>query len=573
MLRSKTNTLVKIGFAMAMIASLTVASDMMSLSSSEPIFVVDQDKHLGEITIVQPEKYLNLAAVQDDASSGSKPAGGSTASDDDQPDHKHYNILSIDGGGIRGIIPTVLIQYIETESYAYARNMSYIKEDSRGIIEMKDLFDMVAGTSTGGLITTALVTPKEVNSKEAYNASFVMSIFEDKGAEIFKSQSINKGLLGIMITIMIMIGGVLGYRLGKNIFANQQVEDTNYKLRHYIKEAKKTAKHDDKMHDSETKTSALGSQLLKHMSVALTKKVEQIHYELIPEGQKLQELVESHDYWKIKEAERLLQEREGKYRESKQKKWIFCVFGLILGGALGYYIPVAVYYLGNSNYNRTVIDTYLKSFFGHAKVSDILTDECLIVAYSYNAQQPRFYSKYEVSKDPQIYDVGLDIAAGGSSAAPGYFDPKVFENGRGETEVLVDGGIIANNPSMYAFIFASEMNKKKNIRVVSIGTGQVKQPMIDPDNVSILTWVENLGDLIVDVEVTAHAYFTEFLAGKYHRYQVETELPLDAADGESIKALKKLGNNLLEQEKENLDILIRELVEERLSPKAKQTAK
>jgi hypothetical protein len=163
--------------------------------------------------------------------------------------------------------------------------------------------------------------------------------------------------------------------------------------------------------------------------------------------------------------------------------------------------------------------------------------------------------------------VTLDIAAGGSSAAPGYFDPKVFENGKGETEVLVDGGIIANNPSMYAFIFASEMNKKKNIRVVSIGTGQVKQPKIDPNNVSILTWVSNLGDLIVDVEVTAHAYFTEFLAGKYSRFQVETELPLDAADGESIKALKDLGTTLLEQEKANIDLLIREIVEERLAPK------
>lgn len=44
--------------------------------------------------------------------------------------------------------------------------------------------------------------------------------------------------------------------------------------------------------------------------------------------------------------------------------------------------------------------------------------------------------------------------------------------------------------------------------------------MIDPKNVNILTWVSNLGDLIIDVEVTAHAYFTEFLAGKYQRYQI-----------------------------------------------------
>ena len=26
---------------------------------------------------------------------------------------KHYNVLSIDGGGIRGVIPTVVIKYIE----------------------------------------------------------------------------------------------------------------------------------------------------------------------------------------------------------------------------------------------------------------------------------------------------------------------------------------------------------------------------------------------------------------------------------------------------------------------------
>jgi len=39
--------------------------------------------------------------------------------------------LSIDGGGIRGIIPTVLIQYIENESYKYALNHSYVPANSK----------------------------------------------------------------------------------------------------------------------------------------------------------------------------------------------------------------------------------------------------------------------------------------------------------------------------------------------------------------------------------------------------------------------------------------------------------
>jgi patatin-like phospholipase/acyl hydrolase len=157
----------------------------------------------------------------------------------------------------------------------------------------------------------------------------------------------------------------------------------------------------------------------------------EIHYELIQDGQQIEKLIESHDIWKIREGERLLQEREAKYRESKQKKWIICVMGLIVGGFLGYYIPTLAYYLGNSNYNRAVIDKYLKQYFGHAHPRHILTDECLIVSYSYNAHEPRFYSRYEAKRNPDVYNVTLDIAAGGSSAAPGYFDPKVFVNGKG----------------------------------------------------------------------------------------------------------------------------------------------
>lgn len=167
----------------------------------------------------------------------------------------------------------------------------------------------------------------------------------------------------------------------------------------------------------------------------------------------------------------MLTDFEARYREGKEKKWIIFAIFLVLGGVIGYYLPIAVFYLGNSNYNRATIDAILFDYFGHATMDEILTDEALVVAYSYNAQEPRFYSKYESKRNPDVYDVSLDIAAGATSATPGYFDPRIYENKKGEREVLVDGGIIANNPSMYAFIFASEFHKKENIRIISIGTG------------------------------------------------------------------------------------------------------
>ena len=48
-------------------------------------------------------------------------------------------ILSIDGGGIRGILPLALLTEIETQ---------------RGLCA--DLFDMVAGTSVGGIIASGV---------------------------------------------------------------------------------------------------------------------------------------------------------------------------------------------------------------------------------------------------------------------------------------------------------------------------------------------------------------------------------------------------------------------------------
>ena len=55
-----------------------------------------------------------------------------------------------------------------------------------------------------------------------------------------------------------------------------------------------------------------------------------------------------------------------------------------------------------------------------------------------------------------------------SAAAPLYFDPKVIGN-----QTLVDGGIIANEPALYAVLHAKyALNVDPDtIRMVSIGTG------------------------------------------------------------------------------------------------------
>ncbi|CDP11077.1 unnamed protein product [Coffea canephora] len=62
-------------------------------------------------------------------------------------------ILSIDGGGIRGIIPGVILGFLESEL------QKLDGEDAR----LADYFDVISGTSTGGLVTAMLAAPNDKN--------------------------------------------------------------------------------------------------------------------------------------------------------------------------------------------------------------------------------------------------------------------------------------------------------------------------------------------------------------------------------------------------------------------------
>ena len=63
------------------------------------------------------------------------------------------------------------------------------------------------------------------------------------------------------------------------------------------------------------------------------------------------------------------------------------------------------------------------------------------------------------------------MAAAASGSAPAFFDPTSHTNGYGIEEKLIDGAVICNNPSFYAYMISHIFNKKRNFRIISLGTG------------------------------------------------------------------------------------------------------
>lgn len=79
-----------------------------------------------------------------------------------------YFILSIDGGGVRGIIPARILQEIE----------------QRAGKSIYQLFNLMVGNSTGGLIVMALAAP-DSNSNVKYKAKDIVKLYIERSKDIF----------------------------------------------------------------------------------------------------------------------------------------------------------------------------------------------------------------------------------------------------------------------------------------------------------------------------------------------------------------------------------------------------
>src|ERR1700754_2691236 len=84
-------------------------------------------------------------------------------------DSRVVKVLCIDGGGIRGLIPALVLAEIE-------------RRTDRRIAEM---VDFVAGTSTGGILACALTRP-DPDGRPLFSAEELAGIYVEEGPRIFR---------------------------------------------------------------------------------------------------------------------------------------------------------------------------------------------------------------------------------------------------------------------------------------------------------------------------------------------------------------------------------------------------
>ncbi|XP_020255281.1 patatin-like protein 2 [Asparagus officinalis] len=87
-------------------------------------------------------------------------------------------VLSIDGGGVRGIIPGTILAFLESK----------LQELDGEDVRLADYFDVIAGTSTGGLLTAMLAAPNKDN-RPLFRAKEIVDFYLENCPKIFPQKN------------------------------------------------------------------------------------------------------------------------------------------------------------------------------------------------------------------------------------------------------------------------------------------------------------------------------------------------------------------------------------------------
>lgn len=228
--------------------------------------------------------------------------------------------------------------------------------------------------------------------------------------------------------------------------------------------------------------------------------------------------------------------------------------------------------LNDEKYSAIELERILKDAFGDVKLSELLKPTCL-VAYDVTRRIPVIFKQHtavDKNKDFLVRD-----ALRGSTAAPTYFEAaRIYSLPPLKQKfVLVDGGMVANDPALCAYSEAIKFDGVKGIKdmvIVSLGTGkQLKgYAYSEIKDWGPLGWAKPS----IDIALEGGPQMTEYYLGqvastvknsKFYRIQPDlygADPALDNATPENLERLRDAGIRNADAFDETLEEIAESLV-------------
>lgn len=202
-------------------------------------------------------------------------------------------------------------------------------------------------------------------------------------------------------------------------------------------------------------------------------------------------------------------------------------------------------------YDGKGLEKVLKKVFGAATLGQA-KKPLLVTSYDTISRTPVVFKSFKA----EHADLPMWEVCRASSAAPTYFPahPMTVE---GHRRAMIDGGVVANNPTACAIAEAlrkdARVDSAQDLVVLSVGSGERSRPidLKSAQEWGALEWAIPIIDVLFDGSTDAVDYIAQHLVGDgYFRLQAELLTGLDDLDDVSatnVAALETMAKDYLLQ--------------------------
>ncbi|MBX9696627.1 MAG: patatin-like phospholipase family protein, partial [Alphaproteobacteria bacterium] len=205
-------------------------------------------------------------------------------------------------------------------------------------------------------------------------------------------------------------------------------------------------------------------------------------------------------------------------------------------------------------YDKTYLVKRLGEIHGaNTRLADLKKD-LIVISHNSTRQTTEFFSTFEAKTGVNNKKVAKAVCA--SASAPVYFQAEQDEDTK---DMLIDGGLDANNPTMAAFGVLAKYDGAIALKYnyISVGTGRPNtKRKFDPD-LGAVDYVPQLMDLCMDGNSQCTSKIAKNIFGK-RTVRLNIILPekieMDKTDSKNFKKLSNAFDEFMKQEKNQIRI-------------------
>ena len=205
--------------------------------------------------------------------------------------------------------------------------------------------------------------------------------------------------------------------------------------------------------------------------------------------------------------------------------------------------------LSAPRYSAHGLEAVLQRVFGERTLASA-SPRLMAIAYDTLTRNPVFFKSFKA----EHASIPLWEVCRAATAAPAYF-PAHLTTIEGQRRALIDGGVVANNPTACAIAEAVRLNGDERLDqlvVLSIGTGEATRPISERDATrwGALEWAIPIIDVLFDGSADAVHYIADQLLpeGRYVRLQaplLRAYDDFDNVDATNLAALRRTAEDYL----------------------------